>query len=139
MDSAPSKERIKRLLESHGVTPTSQRLEVGLVLLDRPCHLSADDLLSALRGQGARVSKATVYNTLNLFVERGLVQAVTVDPTRTYYDSTTEPHHHFYNVDSGELTDIPPHAIDIRELPELPVGTDTASVQVVVRVRNRSA
>ncbi len=136
MDSAASRECMKRKLEAHGVTPTSQRLDVGAVLLEKPCHMSAEGLLSTLRASGARVSKATVYNTLNLFAQRGLVQEVTVDPTRTYYDSTTEPHHHFYNVDTGELTDIAPGAIEIRDLPELPEGTAAASVQVVVRVRS---
>lgn len=134
--AAANHEGIRDQLEAHGVIPTSQRLEVAAILLARPCHMSADDLLQTLRQQGARVSKATVYNTLNLFVDRGLLQAVTVDPARTYYDSSVEPHHHFFNQDTGELTDIPQKALQILGLPEVPSGTRAEGVHVVVRVRN---
>ena len=135
MDTANETGRIREKLEQHGVIPTSQRIDVAAVLLEKPCHMSADNLLHALRANGSRVSKATVYNTLNLFAERGLVTAVTVDPQRTYYDSTTEPHHHFYNEDTGELTDIPEGEIEILGLPAMPQGTRAAGVHVVVRVR----
>lgn len=136
--SAANRDRIREKLERHGVIPTSQRMDVAAVLLEKPCHMSAENLLQALRRNGARVSKATVYNTLNLFAERGLVQAVTVDPTRTYYDSTTAPHHHFYNEDTGELIDIPPEAVEIRDLPHAPAGTRSVGVHVVVRVRTEA-
>lgn len=124
-------------LAKHGVVPTPQRLEIASILLNRPCHLSADQILETLRGNGSRVSKATVYNTLHLFGEKGLVREVHVDPTRTFFDSTTHPHHHFYNVDSGELSDIPGDAIGINGLPDLPEGTEQESVEVLVRIRNR--
>ncbi len=136
MESAACSEKLREKLESYGVTPTAQRLQVADVLLAHPQHLSAEQVIARLRVRGSRVSKATVYNTLNLFAERGLIQEVTVDPARTYYDSTVEPHHHFYNVDTGELTDIPRGAIEIRELPELPEGTTAAGVHVVVQVRS---
>jgi Fur family iron response transcriptional regulator len=86
---------------------------------------------------GSRVSKATVYNTLKLFCERGLLRAVEVDPTRQYYDSTIGAHHHFYNVDTGEITDIPLDAISLNVGAELPPGTEQAGVEVVIRVRSR--
>ncbi len=131
------REQVLRRLEAHNVIPTPQRVQVGQILFTRPQHLSADQILKAIHATGSRVSKATVYNTLNLFVERGLVRQVNVDPTRAYYDSTTEPHHHFYNVDTGELKDIPEDEIELEELPELPSGTRVDGVQVVVRVRKR--
>ncbi len=131
------REQVLRRLEAHNVIPTPQRVQVGQILFTRPQHLSADQILKAIHATGSRVSKATVYNTLNLFVERGLVRQVNVDPTRAYYDSTTEPHHHFYNVDTGELKDIPEDEIELEELPELPSGTRVDGVQVVVRVRQR--
>ncbi len=124
-------------LASHGVVPTPQRLEIAAILLDGPRHLSADQILDTLRANGSTVSKATVYNTLHLFGEKGLAREVHVDPTRTFFDSTTHPHHHFYNVDSGELSDIPGEAIGIEGLPELPVGTEQESVEVLIRIRNR--
>lgn len=129
---------VRRLLRQHGVLLTPQRIEVGEVLLVRPQHLSAEQILETLRRAGSLVSKATVYNTLNLFVERGLVQAVHVDRTRTYYDSTTSHHHHIYNVDTGELTDISNDDVVLERLPQLPTGTVADGIQVVVRVRNKS-
>lgn len=124
------------LLSQHGVLPTPQRLEIAGVLLCRPQHLSADQIIDRLRDSGSSVSKATVYNTLNLFGERGIVKEVMVDPVRKFYDSTTHAHHHFYNVDTGELRDIDDEAVDFSRLPELPDGTTEESVEVLIRVRN---
>ena len=112
---------------------------VGLVMLARPQHLSADQVIAATRAMGSRVSKATVYNTLNLFCERGLVRTVEVDPTRQYYDSSIRAHHHIYNVDTGELTDIPLDAVTLNVNTELPEGTEQMGVDVVIRVRGGKA
>jgi Fur family transcriptional regulator, iron response regulator len=97
--------------------------------------LSAEQVIGAIRATGLRISKATVYNTLNLFCERGLLRAVDVDPTRQYYDSSTGPHHHFYNIDTGELTDIPLESVALNVETALPPGTEQSGVEVVVRVR----
>jgi Fur family transcriptional regulator, iron response regulator len=133
---APPEDVILRL-ESHGVMQTPQRIEIGRVLFARPQHLSAERILETLRGLGSTVSKATVYNTLNLFAQKGLVRIVTVDPTRLYYDSTTSEHHHFYDADTGELIDIPAEDVEVSRLPQLPEGTVADGVQLVVRVRRR--
>ena len=93
------REQVEHLLRDHGINPTKQRMEVGMVLLTRPCHMSADQILNTLRDNGNRISKATVYNTLNLFSNCGVVRQVAVDPTHMMYDSTVHPHHHFYDVD----------------------------------------
>jgi Fur family transcriptional regulator, iron response regulator len=130
-------EEIARRLIAAGVFPTKQRLDVGLVILAKPQHLSADQIIAGIRAMGSRVSKATVYNTLNLFCERGLLRTVEVDPTRHYYDSTIDAHHHFYNVDTGEITDIPLDAISLQVGTALPPGTEQAGVEVVIRVRSR--
>ncbi len=131
-----TRDEIAQRLESCGVLPTSQRLDVGEVILSSPQHASADQVIARTRGRGSKVSKATVYNTLNLFCERGLLRTVHVDSARQYYDPTIEPHHHFYNVDSGELTDIEPEAIALQVKTALPKGTEQAGVEVVIRVRN---
>src|SRR5262245_2852571 len=131
-------EDVVRRLESHGVMQTPQRIQIGQVLFARPQHLSAEHILATLQTMGARVSKATVYNTLNLFAQKGLVRIVTVDPTRLYYDSTTSEHHHFYDANTGELIDIPAEDVEVSRLPALPEGTVADGVQVVVRVRRRS-
>jgi Fur family iron response transcriptional regulator len=130
-----TRDDIAQLLEGRGVFPTAQRIDVGLVILARPQHLSADQIIAGLRVNGSRVSKATVYNTLNLFCERGLLKTVEVDPTRQFYDSSVDAHHHFYNVDTGELTDIPLGAVTLNLNTALPPGTAHAGIDVVVRVR----
>lgn len=130
-------EKLSEKLMRAGVAPTPQRLEIADILLDGPRHLSAEQIIDALRANGSTVSKATVYNTLNLFGDKGLVREVIVDPSRTFFDSTTHPHHHIYNADTGILSDVSGDAIDIRGLPELPEGTEPESVEVLIRVRNR--
>ena len=134
-----SKPDILSLLKSHGVLPTPQRLEVAEVLLVRAQHLSAEQIIDRLRKQGSLVSKATVYNTLKLFSEKSLVKEVNVDPSRRFYDSTTHAHHHFYHMDSGDLSDIPADQVSIMSLPDLPEGTEQESVEVLIRVRDKKS
>lgn len=123
-------------LQRAGITPTQQRLEIAQVLFARPQHLSADQVLELVNAEQHCVSKATVYNTLNLFARTGLVREVIVDPSKVFYDSNTSDHHHFYNVDSGELTDVPPLALAIQQLPALPEGTVAAGIDVIIRLRS---
>lgn len=131
-----SRTDILSLFDRYGILPTPQRIEVADILLCRPQHLSAEQIIDKLRDTGSSVSKATVYNTLKLFSERGLVKEVMVDPVRKFYDSTTHPHHHFYNVDSGELSDIPDHLVSFNALPDPPAGTEAESVELLIRVRD---
>jgi len=127
---------LQSLFDKYGIMPTPQRVEIAAILLERPQHLSAEHIIEKLKDAGSCVSKATVYNTLNLFSERGLVKEVMVDPVRKFYDSSTHPHHHFYNVDTGELSDIPDDLVRFSELPALPEGTQRESVELLIRVRN---
>ena len=126
------------LFDQFGILPTSQRMEIAAILLERPQHMSAEHIIDKLKGSGSKVSKATVYNSLNLFSKHGLVREVMVDPVRKFYDSTTHPHHHFYNVDSGELSDIPDEQVCFQDLPELPKGTERESIEVLIKVRDSS-
>lgn len=125
-------------LKAHGINPTPQRLEIARRLLSRPQHVSAEQVLEWVNAEGRRVSKATVYNTLNLFTRKGLLREVIVDPSRVFYDSTTGAHHHFYNVDTGELSDVPDGEVAFSRFPELPRGTDAEGVEVIIRVSNRA-
>ena len=127
---------ILNLFDQTGIMPTPQRLEVADVLLSRPQHLSADQIIEQLRARGSSVSKATVYNALNLFSAQGIVREVMVDPVRKFYDSTTRPHHHFYNEDTGELSDVADDDVVFSRLPDLPDGTAEAGIEVLIRVRN---
>ncbi len=122
-----------------GVLPTTQRVEVANVLLRRPQHMSADQIIERLKHSGSKVSKATVYNTLKLFSDQGLVREINVSASRRYFDSKTHPHHHFYHVETGELTDIPTESIGRMNLPRLPKGTEQDGVEVLIRIRNKQA
>jgi len=124
------------LFDQFGILPTPQRVEIAAILLRRPQHMSAEHIIDQLNDSGSKVSKATVYNSLNLFSKHGLVREVMVDPVRKFYDSTTHPHHHFYNVDSGELSDIPDEQVCFQNLPELPTGTQRESIEVLIKVRD---
>ena len=132
-----SRKEIVQKLKQHGVMPTSQRIEVASILLARPQHLSADQIIDKLNSRRSCVSKATVYNTLKLFSQQGLVKELNVDSSRKFYDSTTHAHHHFFHVESGKLTDIPDSQVSIKGLPPLPKGTEQESVEVLIRVRNK--
>jgi len=128
------KQFIVNLLTKKGITPTQQRVEIGMVLLTKTQHLSADQLLERVNQKSPVASKATVYNTLGLFVEHGLVQEVIVDSKKVFYDSNTEPHHHFYNIDTGTLHDIDINKVEIKNLPELPESATLKDVNIVFRV-----
>ncbi len=127
------------LLREHGITPTQQRVEVAQYLFSQPRHVSAEQVMELVNDGRPRVSKATIYNTLNLFSRKGLVRQIIVDPTKMFYDSNVGKHHHFYNVDTGELTDVPPGTIEVDDLPELPAGTVAAGIDVIIRVRTEQA
>ena len=131
-----SRSEILASFEKCGIFPTAQRLEVAAVLLRKPQHMSADQIIGQLRVAGSTVSKATVYNSLKLFGERGLVKECLVDPERRFYDSKTATHHHFYNADTGELSDIPSDTVEVIGLPELPQGTELECAELIVRIRN---
>lgn len=131
-----SRDAIATTLQQFGISPTAQRVEVAAILLERTQHLSADQVLARVLDRDVAVSKATVYNTLGLFAERGLIREVMVDATKVFYDSNTTPHHHFFNVDDGTLTDFVSADSVIEQLPQAPRGTRTDSVDIVIRVRN---
>ncbi len=131
-----AKDAIPGLLQTCGITPTAQRVEIAGILLAKRQHLSADQVLGLLSTSGAAVSKATVYNTLGLLADHGLIRQVIVDPTKVFYDSNIDAHHHFYNIDDGTLIDIEMAEVPIEQLPRAPVGTITEAVDIVIRTRN---
>jgi Fur family iron response transcriptional regulator len=137
IDSATQQSVTARLL-AHGVRPTAQRLRIAAMLLERAQHLSADQILAALKSHGLRVSKATVYNTLNLFAAHGLLRQVSVGNDRTWFDSNVAAHHHFHDLESGALIDVQPNDIEFRRLPDPPPGMQVEGVDVVIRLRRRA-
>ena len=131
------RESIAGLLREHGITPTHQRMEIAQVLFERQAHLSADQILAIVNARHAETSKATVYNTLRLFLEKRLIRELIIDPARIVYDPNTAPHHHLYDVVTGQLTDIPAGDVKVLGLPPLPPGVETEGVDIIVRTRPR--
>ena len=125
-------------LRAAGVKPTRQRLEIGRVLFSSAGHLSADRILALVNESRPATSKATVYNTLKLFLARGLIRAVIADPSKVFYDANTSPHHHFYDVHTGELIDIAADNVAVTGLPPLPAGSLAEGVDIVVRIRRNA-
>ena len=129
---------IAERLRRHGINPTSQRNLITRVLFERSTHLSADELFRIVNENDRKVSKATVYNTLGLLVDRGIIREVIADPNKIFYDPNTEPHYHMYDVVSGELTDIDAKDVKVSGPPDLPENTVVEGVDVIFRLRPQS-
>lgn len=131
-----TRDNLAEVLRNRGINPTHQRIEIAHAIFSRREHLSADQILALVNDRASETSKATVYNTLNLFLEKKLVREVIVDPSKVFYDPNTDPHHHFYNVDTGALTDIDARDIQVTGLPALPQGMAVEGIDIVVRVKS---
>jgi len=127
----------ERQLTECGIRPTPQRVRIASLLLSQPQHLSAEQILATLRAAGARVSKATVYNTLNLFADHGLIRLLCVDGTRAWFDSNVGPHYHFHCLSTGALIDVPVPEVAFSRLPAAPPGTEVAGIDLVIRLRKK--
>ena len=128
-------EGIKNLLKSAGLRPTRQRLVMGRALLEGGNrHFTPEDLHAELANEDLRISLSTVYNNLNKFTSAGLLREVVVESGKTFFDSNTTPHHHFFDEGTGALYDIPRDEILIKNVPEPPKGLLISGVDVVVRV-----
>jgi len=135
MQVVTSKSDTIKILRSYKISPTIQRIVIAQILLSKHQHLSADQVLSAVNQDSSKVSKATVYNTLGLFSRKGLVRELVVNSSKIFYDTNVRDHHHFLNVDTGELQDIAQGDFEFSHFPHLPEGTITDGVDVIIRVR----
>ncbi len=123
-------------LRIHGIYPTVQRIAIANMLLAKHQHMTAEQIYTAVAAKHTKVSQATVYNTLGLFVKKGLLNEIFVDSTKTFYDTNTKPHQHFYNVDTGLLIDIQKHIDPSFIQNELPKDSKIDSFDVIVRISN---
>jgi Fur family transcriptional regulator, iron response regulator len=137
-EPAPDADSTSARLQACGIRATAQRLQIAELLLRAPQHLSAEQIAEALQGRGVEVSKATVYNTLNLFAARGLIRQLAVDDTRSWFDSNVEPHYHFHDETTGALTDVALPEVQFSRLPAVPAGMEVASLDLVIRLRPKS-
>lgn len=130
-----NKREIAEVLKSHDINPTTQRVEIAHLILQKPQHLSAEEILNRLNKEYEQVSQATVYNTLRLFVEKGVLRELVFSPDRIYYDSNIQPHHHFIDVDSGKIYDIPLEAMTFSDLNITGVNAEIMEVSLLVKGR----
>jgi len=121
-------------LRTHGIQPSAQRLAVAEYVLRTQDHPSADEVLARVRGRVPMISRATVYNTLNLFVEKGLLRQFVLAEGRLVFDPHVAPHHHFVDEESGAILDVPWEALDVRRVEKLQ-GLEVKEYQVVLRGR----
>lgn len=126
---------LQQRLTQAGIRPTLQRLAVAGVLLPMPVHLTADQVLLRARAQLPGLSRATVYEVLQLFTTQGLLKALPIEGASTVYDSNTGPHHHFYDVQTGEVADIPDSGLQVLGVAQALAGMALEGVDVIVRVR----
>ncbi len=135
MMTQPSSNALDRL-RAVGLRPTRQRLALARLLLENgDRHITAEQLHGEAAGAAIRVSLATVYNTLHQFTEAGLLREVVVEPGRSYFDTNTADHHHFFCEATSKLQDIPGRDVVISGYPLPPGGTKISRVDVIIRVR----
>ncbi len=126
-------------LVNAGLRPTRQRVALAELLVGdgRHRHVTAESLFESAKANGDAVSLATVYNTLRAFCDAGVLQEITVDGSKSYFDTNTHDHPHFYWEDEARLSDAPSDQLVIQRLPEAPEGVEIASVDVVIRLRKK--
>ena len=122
-------------LKGAGLRPTRQRLALARLLFERgDRHVTAEQLHCEAMSADVRVSLATVYNALHQFTRAALLREVVVEPGRSYFDTNTDDHHHFFHENSGELEDIPGEHVVLSDLPTPPAGKSISRVDVIIRV-----
>jgi len=124
-------------LRSVGLRPTRQRLALAKLLFEQgDRHVTAEQLHGEATDALVKVSLATIYNTLHQFVDAGLLREVVVEPGRSYFDTNTGDHHHFFHESQGDLIDINDNVLERANIPTPPDGTRVSRVDVVIRVRD---
>jgi Fur family iron response transcriptional regulator len=137
-DHPTSGPEIRGLLKHAGLRPTRQRLALAEILFAQGNrHISAEGLHEEALFKRVGVSLATIYNTLHQFTEAGLLREVAVDGSKTYFDTNTSEHNHFFVEDDGQVLDIPPGALGVGKVPEPPAGYEITRIDVIVRLRRK--
>lgn len=122
-------------LKAAKLRPTRQRLALSRLLFDQgDRHVTAEAVHAEAIAAGARVSLATIYNTLHQFVEVGLLREVVIESGKTYFDTNTTDHHHFYLEQDGTLIDVPGDSISLGRMPPAPNGMAIDRVEVIIRL-----
>ena len=126
-------------LRVSGLRPTKQRLTICKVLFDRKetFHFTIEKLKKIIeKGSKKKISLATLYNTVNAFKEKGYLKEISLKGNKTFFDTNTKHHHHFYDEDMSQLVDIEDKNVSINYLPKLPSGKKIRSVEVLVKIED---
>ena len=139
MEQLPRSPTIVERLRQARLRPTRQRVALARLLFDGgDRHVTAEQLHGEAVAASIRVSLATVYNTLHQFTSVGLMREVVVEPGRSYFDTNTDDHHHFFCESTGRLQDIPGELVRVGELPQPPAGAEIRRVDVIIRIRQET-
>jgi len=130
-----NKREVAEILRRKDINPTTQRIEIAHLLLQKPQHLSAEEILQKLNKEYEQVSQATIYNTLRLFVDRGVIRELVFSPDRIYYDSHIQPHHHFVDVETGCIYDIPLESIPMKDINISGIDAEVLEVSMMIKGR----
>ena len=125
-------------LRNSGLRPTKQRLKICEVLFDseKTFHFTINDLVKIIeKNTNEKISLATVYNTIHAFNKKGYVKEVTISNDKTYFDTNTTSHHHFYDLRTNELIDIDSEKIQLKHVPQPPKGKKINGIEVVINVK----
>ncbi len=127
----------ENLLKSNGITPTKQRLEIADLIFVKNQHFNASDLIDKVKNAGLPISQATIYNTLCLFEQKGLLKTINLNNDFKFFDTNLEPHHHMYNTSNNTLTDISNEKISFSKLPDIPKNLSVEQTEVLIKVKNK--
>ncbi|HEY7953982.1 MAG TPA: Fur family transcriptional regulator [Polyangia bacterium] len=130
------KRDVVAILEEHGIQPSAQRVAVAEFILDTCEHPSADQVWSKVSARFPMISRATVYNTLHLFSERGLLRELVLAEGRVVFDPKVDRHHHFIDETTGSIHDVPWNAVKVSHVDALD-GFEVHEYQVVMRGKRK--
>ena len=129
--------KFENIYRALNVTPTKQRVDLAQLIFAKKQHFTAADLISLADKNRLNISMATVYNTLSLLEDKGMLKTINIDNELKFYDTNLENHHHLYNTTMSTLTDIAHDIVTFAELPELPNTLEIESTELLIKVKNK--
>ena len=129
--------KYENIYRALNVTPTKQRVDLAQLIFAKKQHFTAADLISLADKNRLNISMATIYNTLSLLEDKGMLKTINIDNELKFYDTNLENHHHLYNTTMSTLTDIAHDRVTFAELPELPNTLEIESTELLIKVKNK--
>mgnify|MGYP001183849597 CR=1 FL=1 len=129
--------KYEKLYRSMNVTPTKQRVDLANIIFSKKQHFTASDLITLADKNKLNISMATVYNTLSLLEDKGMLKTININNELKFYDTNLEHHHHLYNTTMSTLTDIASEKVVFAELPEIPKTLEIESTELLIRAKNK--